>query len=250
MEKKFTYIQGVKDGLPIGIAYLAVSFTVGIYAVQNNLSAWMALCISLSNFTSTGEVAGIGLIAISAPLFEIATTVLIINLRYAVMSLSLSQQFESSLPTWKRIIYSFFITDEVFALCALNGKKVTGKYFLGTATLPYILWSLGTFLGALVNNILPERIQVALGIAIYCMFIALVIPPARSNKAILFCVAISTALSCLFYYCPGLNKISTGFRVIIVGIVASIICAFIFPIKDEDEKEDTKQEEVNERNDL
>lgn len=239
MEKKFDYIQGVKDGLPIGIAYLAVSFTFGIYAVQNGLAPWMALITSMSNFTSTGEFAGVGLIAATASFFEIGLAVLIINLRYSVMTLSLSQQFNPNLATWKRFILSFFVSDEVFAMCALTGKNLTPKYLLGVATTPWTFWSIGTLTGALVNNVLPERIQIALGIAIYCMFIALIIPPARDSKPIMYCVLISTAITCLLYYCPGLNKISAGFRVIIAGILASAICAYFFPIK-----EDIKDEEV------
>ena len=242
MEKKFSYFDGLKDGLPIGIAYLAVSFTVGIYAVQKEIPWWLATTFSLTNLTSTGQIAGINMMAAFSSFFEIALAILIINARYLVMSLTLSQQFDQKTPTWKRLLLSCFVTDEIFAICTIAGKNLKPKYMFGVATFPYFLWALGTLLGALVNNVLPESLQIALGIAIYCMFIAIIVPPARSNKAIIVCIAIATAISCLLYYTPYLNRINEGFRVIISGIVAAAICAFLFPIEDPMESYEYKED--------
>ena len=182
---------------------------------------------------------------------EVFLAIFVINARYILMSLSLSQNLPEKTGTLKRVVMSMFVTDEIFALGNASGKNLNFKYFLGLGTLPYIGWSLGTLLGGLVTNLLPQSLQLALEIAIYCMFISIIIPPAKKSKAITFCIAVSVAISCLIYYVPLLNGLSSGVRVIISAIISSILTAIIFPIKGENEdkeKQNTLELEKGDNN--
>ena len=245
MERQYDFKRGFIDGLPIGLAYLAVSFSFGIYAVQHGLPYWLATILSASNITSAGQFAGVTMMAELAAIVEIFFTVLVINARYFLMSLSLSQQLDEKTPIWKRLIMAYFITDEIFAVASMSRKNLNFKYFMGLSVLPLLGWTFGTLLGGLINNALPETLQNALAIALYCMFIALIIPPARKSKGIVVCIAISIVITCIFYYVPYLKDyISSGIRVIIASIISAAITAWLFPIKvDEDEQ---KEEEVKE----
>lgn len=234
----FTY--GLKRGLPIGIGYLAVSFAFGVLAV-NGLSPLMATIISLTNLTSSGQYAGVLLIFECASYFEIGLTVLLINLRYSLMSISLSQKINTNIPKWKRLIMGFGITDEVYGVAISEDKKVEASYFFGLMLLPIIGWTLGTAIGAFGANFIPDRLLIALNIALYAMFIALIIPPAKKSKEIALVVGIAIILSCIFYYVPYIKEIGLGFKTIISTIIASIIGALVFPIK---ETEETIKEEA------
>lgn len=245
MEKKFTFKNGLIDGLAVGVAYLAVSFSFGIYAVQKGLPFWLATILSASNITSAGQFAGVTMMAEAAAIFEIFITVLVINARYFLMSLSLSQQLDEKTSTWKRLLMAYFITDEIFAIASTAKEKLNFRYFMGLSVAPFIGWTVGTLLGGIVNNILPETLQTAMSIALYCMFIAIIVPPAKKSKPILMCIAIAIAISCIFYFTPYLKDyVSSGVRVIIASIIAAAITAFVFPIKIEDEenKEEVKEE--------
>lgn len=231
--KELTYFQGVTSGLPIGLAYLAVSFTFGLACVQSGLPVWLATTISATNLTSAGQFAAMTCIAVMGSIAEIALVTLTINLRYVLMSLSLAQQLGKKVNTLQRAVMSFFITDEIFALATLKGDKLNFKYFMGIATTPYIGWVLGTFMGSMVTQLLPQSLQNAMGIALYCMFVAIIIPPCRKSRAVTVCIGITVAFSCLFYYTPYLKELSSGFRVIICSILGAVITALIFPIKEE-----------------
>ena len=245
MEKKYDFKRGFFDGLPIGLAYLAVSFSFGIYAVQHGLPYWLATILSASNITSAGQFAGVTMMAELAAIVEIFFTVLVINARYFLMSLSLSQQLDEKTPAWKRLIMAYFITDEIFAVASMSRKNLNFKYFMGIAILPLLGWTFGTLLGGLINNALPASLQNALAIALYCMFIALIIPPARKSKGIVVSIAISVLITCIFYYTPYLKDyISSGIRVIIASIISAAITAWLFPIKTEDD-ENAKNEDKN-----
>lgn len=227
--------RGLKHGLPIGLGYLSVSFTFGMMSVSEGLSIWQAVLISMTNVTSAGQLAGLGLMVGGAPMIEMALTQLIINLRYALMSLSLSQKLDDSMTTLHRAGFAFCNTDEVFAV-ASNQPGTVGKYYLyGLIVTPYFGWALGTFLGAAAGTLLPEALRMAMGIAIYGMFIAIIIPPSKTNKAVRAAVILSSALSCIMYYTPGLNKISSGFVIIICAVAVSALCAKLFPVKEAEE---------------
>ena len=227
--------NGLKDGIPIALGYLSVSFGFGIMAVNSGIPALAAVIISLTNLTSAGQVAGIAVIASAGTYIEMALTQLIINLRYALMSLSLSQKLDRNFTALSRLAISFGVTDEIFAVASGKSGEVSKKYMAGLIILPVIGWTTGTFLGAFAGEILPERLNAALGIAIYGMFIAIFVPIAKKAKGVLVVVAISVALSCCLKYIPVFSGISQGFAIIICGIFASLPGAILFPVKQEKE---------------
>lgn len=220
--------KGIMDGIPIALGYLSVSFTFGMMAVSYGLDVWFAVMISLLNLTSAGQFSGLTLMIEQASLLELALSQLIINLRYALMSLSLTQKVEAKTSSAHRALMSFAITDEIFAMAASQPGKVGSSYFYGLMTLPIVGWTLGTLLGAVAYSLLPQSIQVALGIAIYGMFIAIIIPPARKERSVLFVVIVGAITSCVLTWL----KISSGFAVIICAIIAAGLGAICFPIKE------------------
>lgn len=231
---KLKFKTGIHDGLPIGLGYLSVSFAFGVQSSILGIPFYMSLFISMTNLTSAGQLAGLTIIASLGTVLEIILTQLVINSRYFLMSLTLSQKLDHSFKTKERFFFSAFITDEIFAISSAKHGLVNKKYFLGLVILPYLGWSLGTLLGALAGNSLPLEITNALGIALYAMFIAIIIPPAISIKGVLPCVIIATGLSCSLHYITIFNGISQGFKFIICAILASLITAFFFPVAQND----------------
>ena len=198
MNELKSFKKGIVDGLPICLGYLAVSFAFGISAVGQGLSVFEALIISMTNVTSAGQLAAVPIIVSGGTLVELAVAQLIINLRYSLMSVSLSQKLGKSVKLADRFLISFVNTDEVFAVASAQRGKVGKKYLYGLIITPYLGWSLGTFLGAAAGDILPEIISSALGLAIFGMFVAIVVPDARKSKSIALCALFSAVVSCIF----------------------------------------------------
>ena len=229
------YKYGIQKGIPIFLGYLPVSFTFGFMAVSGGLPVWLAVFISVTNLTSAGQFAGTNLIFAQAGYLEIALTTFVINLRYSLMSLSLSQKIDHKTPIWKRLIFSFGITDETFVVASMENGTLSAGYLLGLMTLPFVGWSLGTFLGGSVSTLLPPSLQNAMGIGLYAMFIALIVPASREKKEVFLVVLMAVLFACLLKYPPVLRQISSGFRVIIATILAAGIGAFLFPKEEEEE---------------
>lgn len=228
MNKDFK--QGAKDSLPIVAAYFSVSFSFGIMAANFGISPFIAGLISLTNLTSAGQFAGLKLIAAGGGIFEMVVLQFIINLRYSLMSLTLTQNLADSINTLKRLIISFVITDEIFATAATRSTPVNGWYMFGLGIFPYISWASGTITGAIANNLLPLSVQSALGIALYGMFIGIVVPELKVSKNISKVVIFTIIISCLMKYAPVLNQVSSGFSIIICTVLASAFGAAFFPI--------------------
>jgi predicted branched-subunit amino acid permease len=224
--------NGFVDGIPIGLGYLSVSFGFGISAVGDGLRFLEALIISMTNLTSAGQVAGVAVIVAGGTVIEMILTQLVINLRYSLMGITLTQRLDPRCTTPHRMLMSFGLTDEIFAVAASKPYPVCPKYFYGLMTAPYLGWTLGTLLGAWAGNVLPSDLRSAMGIMIYAMFVAIILPPMKKNTGVLFVVLLSAALSCCMYYLPVLNTVSTGFSIIICAVVASLIAALIKPIKE------------------
>ena len=235
---KTSFRKGLQDGIPIGLGYFAVSFTFGIMAIQSGLTAWQAVLISLTNLTSAGQFAGIGIMAAGGSLWEMALTQLVINLRYCLMSFSLSQKLEKGVSNSHRLAVAFGVTDEIFGVSAGKPGKVSAFYNYGVMSVAIPGWTVGTLLGAISGSILPEFIMSALGVAIYGMFLAIIIPPSKKNKAIFLVVLGSMVLSAVFAWVPGLSKISSGFAIIITTIVAAGLAAWLCPVGEENVKEE------------
>ncbi len=231
MKKQSEFLSGITAGIPIGLGYLSVSFGFGIAAVRLGLSVFSAVIISFTNLTSAGQAEGINVMASGGTLLEMALVQLVINMRYALMAISLSQNLDSSFTLRHRFIAAYGITDEIFALCSTRKKPVTPGYMYGIIVVSSFGWTFGTLLGAAAGQLLPPMVIAAMGLMLYGMFIAIIVPPAAENRSILlvivFAAGLSVALRNIF---PSL---SGGFSVIICGIAASLLGAALFPVKEE-----------------
>lgn len=229
------YRKGLSDGFPIGLGYLSVSFSFGIAAVNMGIPVWAAIAISMTNLTSAGQFAGIGLIASGAGLYELALTQLVINLRYALMSLSLSQKLDGSVGRLHRFLLAFGNTDEIFAVASARQGLLRKSYLYGLMTLPYAGWTLGTILGAAASGLLPAFLGTALSTAIYGMFLAIVLPAAKKERPVLLVALTAAALSGIFQWAPWVKEaVSSGFSIIICTVAAAALGAFIAPVKEEE----------------
>lgn len=231
MRENNSFIQGIKDGLPICLGYISVAFAFGIFSIESGLSLFETLMISMTNVTSAGQLAGVPVIVSGATLFELAVTQLVINLRYALMSVSLSQKLGKTVRMADRFIISFVNTDEVFAVASGKSERVGRNYLYGLILTPYFGWALGTFLGAVAGNVLPEAVVSALGIAIYGMFVAIVVPQAKKSRPTCLCVVLAVIFSCVFEYVPVLSSVPDGFKIIVCAVAASAIFAVKEPVK-------------------
>ena len=232
--KTNSFRKGLIDGIPICLGYLSVSFAFGIYAVEEwGLSVLHALLISVSCVTSAGQLAAVPIIAGGGGLWELAVSQLVINLRYSLMSISLSQKLDKKIKLPSRLAIAFVNTDEVFAVASGQAGIVGKRYMYGLILLPWAGWSVGTLLGAVAGNILPAIVTTSLGVAIYGMFIAIVVPEMKKSSPTALCVALAVALSLAFYYVPFLKQIPTGFTVIICAVIAGGVMAWLKPIQEE-----------------
>ena len=232
MKRQFLF--GIKDAVPIALGYLSVSFGFGILAASLGISPLEAWCISALNLTSAGQVAGVQVIAAAGSLMEMALTQLVINIRYSLMALSLSQKLDDSFRTPQRLLISHCITDEIFAAAYSKPGSLTPGYMYGLMTATFVSWTTGTVLGTLAGGSLPTQLTDALGIMLYAMFLAVVIPAARQDKGILTVAAIAAAASLLFYYV--FTVVSGGFAIILSALIAAAIGAVLRPIEDTEEE--------------
>ena len=229
VSQKALFRQGIRHGIPIALGYLSVSFTFGMKALGDGLSVWQAVLLSMTNVTSAGQFAALPLMMAGGSLAEMALTQLTINLRYALMSLSLGRKLDDSMGTPQRMVFSFINTDEVFAVASSQPGRVGKSYLYGLILTPWLGWASGTLLGAVAGTLLPAFVRSALGIAIYGMFLAIILPPARQQKAVRVVTLAAVALSLAFRYVPGLNRLSSGFAIIICAVLAASLGAFLFP---------------------
>lgn len=224
--------KGLYHGIPIALGYLSVSFGFGIMSVRLGIGVLETVIISLTNLTSAGQAAGVGIIAAGGSLIEMIMTQLVINLRYALMALSLSQKLGDKFNTPRRMLVAFGITDEIFAVSSVQKGKIQPVYMYGLILISALGWTLGTFLGAAAGSVLPQMITDAMGLVLYGMFLAIIIPPARESKSVLFVVLVAAGLSVLFYYV--FTAVSSGFAIIISAVGAALLGAWLFPIPEEE----------------
>ena len=228
------FLAGMKAGMPICIGYFSVSFGFGAMAVAQGLAIWHAILISATNLTSAGQFAGLTVIATGAAILEMVLTQLVINSRYALMSLALGQRLGPTVGTGKRLLAAFFNTDEVFALGMAQGKRLTTTFFVGAGVVAFLGWTAGTAMGAIAGSLLPKSIRMALGVMLYGMFIAIVVPQAKEEKPILISVILALVFSCLLAWVPGLKEISGGLAIVISTVAAAALCAILFPVEEEE----------------
>lgn len=228
--KMQNFRRGMYHGIPIALGYVSVSFTFGLMGVSEGLAWWQVLLISMCNLTSAGQFAGLDIMMAGGGMIEMALSQLVINIRYSLMSLSLSQKVDGSFVTGTRIFLGSGITDEIFAVAMSQPHKISRGYFLGLVCVPYLGWAGGTAAGALFGGILPVMVRESLGIAIYGMFLAIILPKARESRAYLAVILLAVAMSCCFAVLPGLKSVSSGFVIIICAVVASAFGAWRYPV--------------------
>jgi predicted branched-subunit amino acid permease len=232
--RKQDFCQGLKDGIPIALGYLSVSFSFGIMVLGAGLTVFQGALMSLTNVTSAGQFAGLKVIAAAGTLVEMVLTQFIINLRYALMSLSLSQKLSENVKWWQRLVIAFANTDEIFAVAMAHQKSLTFAYMVGLQSLPIIGWTLGTVLGSVAAGLMPTSVSVAMSVALYGMFIAIVLPVAKKSKPVLVVAVLAIAISCCLYYIPVFSFISDGIGIILVTVIAAGVGAALFPVQKED----------------
>ncbi len=234
--RKVYFVRGMRDGIPIALGYFAVAFALGIKAYAAGLSALEAGLMSFLNVTSAGEAAAITLLGTGTTYFEIAFTQLIINARYLLMSCALSQRLSQKTGLLHRLLIGYGVTDEIFGI-SVSSKELSPYYSYGAMTVAIPGWTLGTIFGSVMGNLLPIRVVGALSVALYAMFIAIILPPAKKSKIIAGVIAISMLLSAaLTYICEKLSLewFTEGFRIIALTIVISLVAAILFPVKDKE----------------
>lgn len=232
--KLSTYFSGFRRGFPVGIGYLSVSFGFGAMAAANGVRAIDAALISLTTFAGAGQVAGLTLMVAQVTLWEMILTLIVINSRYALMSLALSQKLGEKIGFFQRLAIAVFNTDEIFALLMAERMELSTSYIVGLGTCPLLGWTAGTLFGALAGSVLPPLLRMAFGVMLYGMFVAIVMPPARKEKSVLITVVFALVLSCALHWMPVLRDISSGISIVICTVVAAGACALLFPISDEE----------------
>ena len=230
--RKREYIQGFRAGVPVCLGYFSVSFGFGAMAAAKGLSFWQATLISATNLTSAGQFAGLTVITAGAAILELILTQLVINSRYALMGLALSQRLGPR--TLPRLAAAFFDTDEVFALGMARQGSLTVSYFVGAGTVAALGWTGGTAMGAIAGSLLPLSVRLSLGALLYGMFIAIVVPQARQEKPLLVCMLLALVFSCIFTWVPGLKAVSAGLAIVICTVAAAAICAVLYPVEEEE----------------
>lgn len=230
---KYYYLKGIKVGMPICLGYFAVSFALGIAARNAGLTAGQAAFTSMLVNASAGQYAGFLVIAGDAGYLEMVVMELVANARYLLMSCALSQKLGPETGLLHRLLVGFDLTDEIFGVAVSVPEKLNPYYNYGMMTVAIPGWALGTFFGVVMGNVLPQRVVRALSVALYGMFIAIIVPPARKNKVIAGLIITAMGLSFLFAVLPVLSGLSSGVRTIILTILISGGAAVLFPVKEE-----------------
>ena len=233
MNRRQVFLRGMKDGVPIALGYFAVAFTLGIHARNAALSVFEATLSSLLTNASAGEYAAFSLIRQAAGVMEVIIMTVVINARYLLMSCALSQKLTPDVPLWQRMLLGQCVTDEIFGISAAYPGNLDPVYSYGAFSVASPGWALGTALGVMLGNVLPGNAVSALSVGLYGMFIAVIIPPTRTNKVLTGVVILSMALSCLMAAAPLFDFISEGMRTILLTMLIAGGAAALFPVKDE-----------------
>ena len=238
MNRRKWFLRGMKAGIPISLGYFAVAIALGITAKKAGITSFQAALTSLLINASAGEYAGFSLIAAGASFLEVTLMEAVANARYLLMSAALSQKLKKGVGTAQRLLLGFTVTDEIFGVSIAQPEPLDPCFTYGTFCVATVGWTGGTFVGAVLGDVLPLRLLSALSIGLYGMFISVFIPEARKNRVVTVLVAISFAASLAFEYLPFVRELSSGIRVIILTVVISLGAAIFFPIKEQLTEED------------
>lgn len=221
--------RGLKDSTPIALGYFTISIAFGLYCAQGGISPWVAGMMALTNLSSSGQFAGLNVILAGGALVQLGITVALVNLRYLLMSFSLSQRLPPGIGVLQRMVMAYGVTDEIYAL-AMAQPVVGFGYFTGLMVMPVVGWTSGTLFGAFVGSVLPASLHSAMGVLLYAMFVAIVVPPAKSSRAIRVVVLVAAVVSTLLFVVPGVRDLQVGWRIIIATLAAAGLGATLFPV--------------------
>ena len=236
MTRKQAFLKGMKAGIPIALGYLAVSFSLGIAAKAVGLTPFQGFLASILNSASAGEYAMFSLIGAGASIVELIFVSIVANGRYLLMSCALGQKFSEDSPLIHRFGVGLYITDEIFSLSILQPGKLNPFINYGAIAVAVPSWAIGTALGIIAGNILPARIVSALSVALYGMFIACFVPPAKQDRVLLFAIPVCFLLSYIAFRLPYIGELSEGTRAVILTVLIATVLAIAFPVKDEEEE--------------
>ncbi|MCR5272844.1 MAG: AzlC family ABC transporter permease [Lachnospiraceae bacterium] len=237
MDKKTLIYKGLRDGLPIGLGYYAVAFSLGIIAEKANIAAWLGFLSSFFTRASAGEYGGYTVILADSGYYEMILMCLITNLRYLLMNTALSQRFSPQTGMVHRLLVGSCCTDEIFGIAIAEIGYVQPLYIYTAAILSGIMWGMGTMSGIVAGSVLPTNVVAALSVALYGMFLAIVIPVAKRDKAVAIAIIVSFAASYIASNLPVIGEMSSGIRIIILTVIISAAAAIIKPVEfDKEEK--------------
>lgn len=225
------FLLGLRDGIPIALGYYAVAFSLGILARFSGLDAPTGFFSSFFTRASAGEYGVYNLIGVGATYVEVILMSLIANLRYLLMSTAMTQKFRPDTPLWQRTLVACCMTDEVFGVSIVYPGRLAPSYTYGAALVSTVFWAAGTASGIIAGNLLPGNITLALNVALYGMFLAIIIPPARRDRAVGIAVAVSFLLSWLCSVMPLVSELSSGMRIILLTLIISSLAALLKPVK-------------------
>ena len=235
MTARHSFAEGLRDGFPIGLGYLAVAFSLGIAARNAGLNAFQGFMASALCVASAGEYAGFTFIAEHASYLEIIVGSIVANARYLLMSTALSQRFDPKTPFVHRIGVGLGVTDEIFGLAIARPGAVDPPYQYGAMLASIPLWCIGTSAGIIAGNLLPARVVTALSASLFGMFLAVIMPAARDDRVVRVCVIASFAASYVASYLIPLTRAwSGGTRTIVLTVIISAIAALVRPVADEE----------------
>jgi len=244
MDKNKNYLQGIKDGIPIAMGYFAVAFTLGIAAKDMGMTIAQSGLMSFMLHASAGQFAAMTVIAEQAGYIAMIGAMFVINIRYFLMSCALSQKLNPHTPLWQRMMMSYFVTDEIFGISISVKGELNPFYPLGAMSVGSPAWLIGTMLGAAVGNILPISLSSAFGVALYGMFLAVIIPPSKESRTITIVVLVSMAASALSSVVPVLSSMSSGTKIIILTLIIASAAAIIKPVQPESLLKEEVSEDV------
>lgn len=236
-QRRQDILEGLRDGVPIAVAYFAVAFSLGIIAVKAGLTAPMGFVSSFFTRASAGEYGTYSLIAAGAAYVEVVVMGVVINLRYMLMSAALTQKIAPGTPWWQRLLMACCITDEVFGISVAHRGYTPPAYTYAAALVSTLFWASGCAAGIIAGSLLPQQMVTALSMALYGMFLAIIIPPSHKDPGVLYALVASFALSGLFAVAPVVSGMSGGMRIVVLTILISAVAAWLKPIKTEDDGE-------------
>lgn len=230
MTEELGFGRGLRDGIPIALGYFTISIAFGLYAVQGGIGAVTAAVFALTNLSSSGQFAGLAVVLAGGALLQLALATAVVNLRYLLMSFSLAQRLDPGTGVLRRLVMAYGVTDEIYAV-AMAQPRVGFRYFTGLMALPMLGWSGGALTGALVGEVLPASLHSAMGVLLYAMFVAIVVPVAARDRPVLAVVGVAVGLSALLWWAPYVSDLQVGWRIIIATVLASAFGASVFPVR-------------------